>query len=252
MMRNYKPQADDQSGQADAGKTPDSDPAVRNPMPNFLSTEPAKPHHKEAGQGLDEITRGTLCPMYHSRAGLDYTKINISMASLGISGARLEKELRQRGIIAEMVHGDYVMLMTGAGNRSSDYSKLLESLKEIAGNYSVIDSNHEGAADFRSRGLEGSRVSASQREKQPRPAAEFELEVAGVPYEAESVPLYEADGRVLYDPVIIYPPGTPVACPGEILTVEVISYISDAIGRGEKVTGVDDEGLVRVELNHAK
>ena len=252
VMRNYKPQADDQSGQADAGKTPDSDPAVRNPMPNFLSTEPAKPHHKEAGQGLDEITRGTLCPMYHSRAGLDYTKINISMASLGISGARLEKELRQRGIIAEMVHGDYVMLMTGAGNRSSDYSKLLESLKEIAGNYSVIDSNHEGAADFRSRGLEGSRVSASQREKQPRPAVEFELEVAGVPYEAESVPLYEADGRVLYDPVIIYPPGTPVACPGEILTVEVISYISDAIGRGEKVTGVDDEGLVRVDLNHAK
>jgi lysine decarboxylase len=74
--------------------------------------------------------------------------------------------------------------------------------------------------------------------------------VAGVPYEAESVPLYEADGRVLYDPVIIYPPGTPVACPGEILTVEVISYISDAIGRGEKVTGVDDEGLVRVELKH--
>ena len=62
----------------------------------------------------------------------------------------------------------------------------------------------------------------------------------------------DCDGRVLYDPVIIYPPGTPVACPGEILTVEVISYISDAIGRGEKVTGVDDEGLVRVELNHAK
>lgn len=216
VMRSYKPQAD---GQAE--------------------------------QGLDEITRGTLCPMYHSRAGLDYTKINISMAPLGISGARLEKELRQRGIIAEMVHGDYVMLMTGAGNRSSDYSKLLESLKEIAGNYSVIDSSHEGTGDFRSRGLEGSRASASQREKQPRPAAEFELEVAGVPYEAESVPLYEADGRVLYDPVIIYPPGTPVACPGEILTVEVISYIRDAIGRGEKVTGVNDEGLVRVELKHS-
>ena len=66
------------------------------------------------GETLDDVTRGTLCPMYHSRAGLDYTKINLSMASLGISGARLEKELRQRGIISEMVHGDYVMLMTGA------------------------------------------------------------------------------------------------------------------------------------------
>ena len=156
--------------------------------------------------------------MYHSRAGLDYTKINISLASLGMSGARLDKELRQRGIISEMVHGDYVMLMTGAGNRSHDYARLLDALKEISENYGVLD---------------------RQRTSDPRPAAEFE-------------PLYEADGRVLYDPVIIYPPGTPVACPGEILTVEVISYISDAIGRGEKVTGVDDEGLVRVELNHAK
>ena len=230
-MRNYKPQESDQAEHADAGRTPDSDPAARNPMPNFLSMEPQKHQHKEAGHGLDEITRGTLCPMYHSRAGLDYTKINISLASLGMSGARLDKELRQRGIISEMVHGDYVMLMTGAGNRSHDYARLLDALKEISENYGVVD---------------------RQRTSDPRPAAEFELEVAGVPYEAESVPLYEADGRVLYDPVIIYPPGTPVACPGEILTVEVISYISDAIGRGEKVTGVDDEGLVRVELNHAK
>ena len=84
----------------------------------------------------------------------------------------------------------------------------------------------------------------------PRPAAEFVLETAGVPFEAQSVPLYGADGRVLYDPVIVYPPGTPIACPGEILTLEAISYISEAIGRGEKVTGVDDEGMIRVELMH--
>ncbi|MBQ9075443.1 MAG: aminotransferase class I/II-fold pyridoxal phosphate-dependent enzyme [Mogibacterium sp.] len=231
VMRNYKPQANDQAGQTDAGKTPDSDPAIRNPMPHFLSTEPLKPQHKEADQGLDEITRGTLCPMYHSRAGLDYTKINISMAALGMSGARLDKELRQRGIISEMVHGDYVMLMTGVGNRSNDYVRLLDALKDISENYGVVD-GHKTSGDYSS--------------------SSFDLEISGVPYEAESVPLYEADGRVLYDPVIIYPPGTPVACPGEILTVEVISYISDAIGRGEKVTGVDDEGLVRVELNHAK
>ena len=129
-----------------------------------------------------------------------------------------------------MVHGDYVMLMTGIGSRSNDYVKVLDALKEISESYGVVD-RHETT--------------------DPRPAAEFELEVAGVPYEAESVPLYAADGRVLYDPVIIYPPGTPIACPGEILTVEAISYISDAIGRGEKVTGVDDEGLVRVGLKHS-
>ena len=169
--------------------------------------------------------------MYYSRAGLDMTKINLSMASLGISGASLDRELRHRGIITEMVHGDYVMLLSGIGNVAGDYGKVLEALLDISGNYAIVDRSAGNAA------------------RQPRPATEFELEVAGVPYEADSVPLYTAEGRVLYDPVIVYPPGTPIACPGEILTLEAIGYISEAIGRGEKVTGVDDEGLVRVEAS---
>ncbi len=171
-------------------------------------------------------------PMYHRRAGIDLTKINLSMASLGVSGATLDRELRHRGIISEMVHGDFVMLMTGIGNVSGDYGKVLEALLDISGNYGIVDR------------------SAGRAAREPRAATEFELEVAGVPYEAESVPLYSADGRVLYDPVIVYPPGTPIACPGEILTPEALSFISEAIARGEKVTGVDDEGLVRVEASH--
>ena len=174
-----------------------------------------------------------LFPMYHRRAGLDMTKVNISMSPLGISGAALDRELRHRGIIAEMVHGDFVMLMTGIGNVSGDYGKVLEALLEISGNYPIVD------------------YSKGRRASEPRAAADFELEVAGVPFEAELVPLYSADGRVLYDPVIVYPPGTPIACPGEILTPEVLAYISEAIARGEKVTGVDEEGLVRVEASHS-
>lgn len=169
--------------------------------------------------------------MYHRKAGLDLTKINLSMAALGISGATLDRELRHRGIISEMIHGDYVMLMTGIGNVSGDYGKVLEALIDISGNYAIVDS------------------SAGRKANEPRAATEFELEVAGVPFEAESVPLYSADGRVLYDPVIVYPPGTLIACPGEILTPEALSFISEAIARGEKVTGVDDEGLVRVEAS---
>lgn len=191
-----------------------------------LTEEVLEKYGDKISKDSTDADKASLFPMYHSRAGLDMTKINISLAALGMSGARLDKELRQRGIISEMVHGDYVMLMTGIGSRSGDYVRVLDALKEISENYGVVD---------RHKVVDSS---------------EFELEVAGVPYEAEAVPLYEADGRVLYDPVIIYPPGTPVACPGEILTVEVISYIRDAIGRGEKVTGVDDEGLVRVELKH--
>lgn len=176
----------------------------------------------------EESGSDIMFPMYHSRSGLDLTKINISMAGLGISGEQLDRELRHRGVISEMVHGEYVMLMTGAGNIRSDYDRLLEALAGISESYGIVRT----------------------RSRRPQPAADFVLESTCVPFEAESVPLYSADGRVLYDPVIVYPPGTPIACPGEIMNLEVISCISDAISRGEKVTGVDEEGMVRVEVTH--
>lgn len=162
--------------------------------------------------------------MYHERTGLDMTKINISMAELGLSGEQLDRELRHRGIIPEMVHGEFVMLMTGAGNIGSDYDILLKNLKEISDNYAI-----GGVVD-----------------RTPASIPDFELEAAEVPSEGEYVPLYKSDGRVLYDPVIVYPPGTPIACPGEVITLEVIYFISDAIERGEKVTGVDEEGMIKV------
>ncbi|MBR2540469.1 MAG: DegT/DnrJ/EryC1/StrS family aminotransferase [Mogibacterium sp.] len=166
--------------------------------------------------------------MYQERAGLDMTKINISMAELGLTGDRLDRELRHRGIISEMVHGEFVMLMTGAGSQSADYDKLLEALKDISDSYVV-----------------GAEVS-----REPRSSTDFRLEVADVPLEYEEVPLYQADGRVLYDPVIVYPPGTPIACPGEILNLEVLSYISAALEDEEKVTGIDDDGMIRVGIGY--
>ena len=162
--------------------------------------------------------------LYRYREGPDPTKINISMSELGLSGERLDKELRYRGIISEMVHGEYVLLMTGAGNTRSDYEKLLDALEDIASGYGV--------------GVPVDRT--------PRSFEDIKLAYADVPVEGEYVPLYEAVGRVLYDPIVTYPPGTPIACPGEVLTMEVISHISDILEDGEFITGVDDEGMIKV------
>ena len=150
------------------------------------------------------------------------------MSGLGLSGERLDKELRYRGIISEMVHGEYVLLMTGIGNVRSDYEQLLEALKDIASGYGV-DTNID---------------------RTPRSFDDMVLEYANVPIEGEYVPLYEAVGRVLYDPIVTYPPGTPIACPGEILSMEVISHISDILEDGETITGVDDEGRVKVGIGY--
>ena len=162
--------------------------------------------------------------LWRYREGPDPTKINISMSALGLSGERLDKELRYRGIISEMVHGEYVLLMTGAGNTRSDYEKLLAALRDIAGSYGI-----------------GSPV-----ERLPRSFEDMVLETADLPMESELVPLYEADGRVLYDPIITYPPGSPIACPGEIMNMKVIGHITDILSGGDAITGVDDEGRIKV------
>ena len=160
-------------------------------------------------------------------AGMDLTKINISMSELGLSGEKLDKELRRRNIISEMVHGDYVMLMTGAGNTAEDYTALLAALRAISDEY-------------------GLGVAASAADTQvSRSFPEFRFEVADVPVDSTDVPLYNSEGCVMYDPITIYPPGTPIVCPGEIMTAEAINYITAAITRGEKVTGVDEEGMIR-------
>ncbi|MBQ9272885.1 MAG: aminotransferase class V-fold PLP-dependent enzyme [Mogibacterium sp.] len=162
--------------------------------------------------------------LYRYREGPDPTKINLSMSELGLSGERLEKELRYRGIITEMTHGEYVLLMTGAGNTRSDYEKLLDALEDIASGYGI-----------------GTHI-----DRTPRSFDDIRLDYADVPVDGEYVPLYEAVGRVLYDPIVTYPPGTPIACPGEVLSMEVISHISDILEDGEYITGVDDEGMIKV------
>ena len=165
-------------------------------------------------------------PLYRYREGPDVTKINISMAEFGLSGDQLERELRYKGIVPEMVHGEYLLLMTGAGNKRSDYDALLKALSDIASNYGV-----SGREDIRPRSLEA-----------PVP------ETGDVPTQAELVPLYESDGRVLYDPIITYPPGTPVVCPGEIMSLEVISYIQGLPADGDRISGVDEEGRIKVGI----
>ena len=163
-------------------------------------------------------------PLYRYREGPDPTKINISMARLGLSGERLDKELLSRGIVSEMVHGEYVLLLTGIGNTREDYDRLLAALRDIAGCYGIC----------------------AEVSRAPRSFEDIVLETADLPMESELVPLYEADGRVLYEPIVSYPPGSPVACPGEILNMEVISRISRMLAAGDAVTGVDEEGMIKV------
>lgn len=159
----------------------------------------------------------------------DRTKLNIDMSAYGLGGNELEEKLMKEGIFIELVAGNIVMCMSGIGNVRSDYEKLLSALKKIA----------EERQDFiAGRG-------SLRPEKQPKALTKV-LEQREIPKEKEFVQLSEAAGRVCASSLIPYPPGIPIACPGEVIDEDVIEYIKKSRKADEKVIGLTSDNTVCV------
>lgn len=155
---------------------------------------------------------------------LDRTKMNIDMSAYNINGNELEELLMEKGIFLELVTGNIIMCMSGIGNRRCDYERLIEGLKAIAAER---------------------KLSGKHRMQQPEALTE-KLERTELPKEKRYVPIAEAAGRVCATSIIPYPPGVPIACPGEILTAEVLSYVKARRAANEKVIGITADGKVAV------
>ena len=211
------------------------------------------------------------------RIDLDETKVSITMSALGLSGPELAEELEKRNIWVELTHGDYVMLMTGLGNERGDYEDILAALRDLSAHYggriqgvesessaSKTESAAQNAAQKQAKNeiqavAKNETQVANKNASQPvdkiaelrTPSSDSalieRLEQRKIPDTYEEVPLYSAEGRVLYESIIPYPPGTPIACPGEVLSKSVILYVRDQLVAQHVVLGVDEEGRVKVE-----
>ena len=157
---------------------------------------------------------------------LDRTKLNIDMSGYGLNGNDLEKLLNERGIFIELVTGNIIMGMTGIGTTKEHIMRLLYALREIASERIMA---------------------AKDAGKESHPGIlTLKLERTAVPEEKISKKLEECAGRVCAGAIIPYPPGIPLACPGEVITEELISYVKKLRSLGEKVIGVSAEGEILV------
>lgn len=153
---------------------------------------------------------------------LDNTKINLDMSALGVDGARLEELLMENDIFIELVTGNIVMCMTGIGNTSQDYDRLLAALRKIAAEHQAVAIGNSSCQAITTK----------------------KLELTNIPRRTKRVPLAEAAGKVCGFSIIPYPPGIPIICPGEIMDKEVLDYVTELRKRGEKVMGINDRGEV--------
>ena len=115
--------------------------------------------------------------------------------------------------------------MTGIGTRREHIKRLLEALKDIAASRNLV---------------------ASSEGPDHSPMLTMRLERAAVPESKISLNLDDCEGRVAAGSIIPYPPGIPIACPGEIITKDLIDYVKGLRQMGEKVIGVSQMGEILV------
>ena len=159
----------------------------------------------------------------------DFTKLNIDA---GLPGGELEKMLNKRGIFPELYAGNILMCMTGIGNVRKDYERLLSELKKEMAEYSA---SSKKPSDSTAVEVKADRIKI--------PVAG---EMKGIPVNKEKIPLEESAGRICAASIIPYPPGSPIVCPGEVITREMIDYLRVLLSEEHKIIGIDDDDRIFV------
>ena len=166
-----------------------------------------------------------------ARFDYDPTKLTISVKDLGLTGLEIETILREEfNIEVELSDLYNILCLVTFGDTRADVDALLRALAAI-----------------------------SQRFYATRPAAAVSVHVPPLPELAmsprdafyagtESVPLAEAEGRIMAEFIMIYPPGIPILLPGEIATADSINYVLEHLEAGLPVQGPEDESIARVKV----
>lgn len=185
--------------------------------------------------------------------GLDWTKINISLGELGISGAQLDKILMEEyNIFIELFTGNWVMAMSGIGNKPEDYDRLASALEVIASKADFYVSKADfydsmAAADRSKAGsCNNSRVKEDADSEVPVLTPPKQAKMFEVPTQKKRIKLTDCEGMICASSIIPYPPGIPLICPGERIEADAIAYIQGMRALGEKVIGVNELGEVVV------
>ncbi|MGE5580508.1 MAG: aminotransferase class I/II-fold pyridoxal phosphate-dependent enzyme [Bacillota bacterium] len=168
---------------------------------------------------------------------LDPTKVNITVRELGITGYQAEKFLRYEcGIQVEMSDLYNVLVIVSFGNTEADIVRLLAGLR------SLILAVERG---YLPKDLLSAQKSIPDLPPVPKMAL-LPAKAVEAPY--ERVLLEDARDRVSAEVVTCYPPGIPILYPGEVITEDVVAYLSVVKDLAFGVNGPEDRSLHRLRV----
>lgn len=155
--------------------------------------------------------------------GFDPGKVVVSGRAAGLRGPQLMETLRTRyGIECEMAMGDYVLAMTSPADSDRAITRLCDALL-------AIDAECTAAQPIAFPALPG---------LPPQVVSVAEARRAGW----QTVPLDKASGRVMAESLWAYPPGVPLAVPGEMCTAALVQAVRTLEQAGVRV--YSDSGLL--------
>ena len=143
----------------------------------------------------------------------DVTKLSINTIDIGLAGIEVYDILRDEYDI-QIEFGDLgnILAYISVGDRKQDIERLVTALADIKRRYS------KDRAGLMSNEYINPKVIMS-------PQDSFYAQ-------KESLPIQETVGKVCSEFVMCYPPGIPILAPGELITQEIIDYITYAKDKG--------------------
>ena len=159
----------------------------------------------------------------------DATKLSVNTSGSGIAGIEVYDILRDEYNI-QIEFGDIrnILAIISAGDRSFEIERLISSLSEV------------------------------RRKHMSKKAEILDLEyihpkVDMAPQQAffsdkTSLPLDECRGKISGECVMCYPPGIPILAPGEVITEDILLYITYAKEKGCLMMGMRDMELKNLDV----
>jgi arginine decarboxylase len=145
------------------------------------------------------------------------------------SGMAVGRRLRGQGIYCELETPRWLLALTGIGTTAGDLGQLVRA---------VAENNRRVDRPAEKRETETSLPAERFNQAWPLWRAFGAAK--------RRVPLARAEGRISGEMLIPYPPGAPVALPGDRLTAPLIAYVQAQLAAGITVMGVDARGGVAV------
>lgn len=165
----------------------------------------------------------------------DIGKLVISTKAFGLSGRALYdilyKEFRMQ---MEMAAGTYCLAMFTIGDDEEAYRRMTKALLEIDGRMD----NGQIQPDI-------TEISLSYEEQQ---TTDMVLLGSAWDMDGEWIPLQKAVGSHVGEFIYVYPPGTPILVPGEILTGEKYHQILSYFSHGLKVQGLKGDDVKKIKV----